>query len=178
LTSGIPYLNKFKTSEDNHVQKLSKEGDRIMKKFISIFFTVLLPFTFLISYAAAHCEIPCGIYDDKLRAKLIAEHATTIEKSMKQIIELSKEGADSNQLVRWVSNKEVHATKIQDIVAQYFMTQRIKPKQEKYAKKLTLLHKMLLAAMKCKQTTDVAHVEELRKFLKKFEELYFVKKKE
>jgi nickel superoxide dismutase len=71
-----------------------------------------------------------------------------------------------------------HATRIQDIVTQYFMTQRIKPKQEKYAKKLTLLHRMLLAAMKCKQTTDVAHVEELRKLLKKFEKLYFVKKKE
>ena len=39
----------------------------------------------------AHCEIPCGIYDDQLRADLIAEHATTIEKSMKKIVELSKQ---------------------------------------------------------------------------------------
>jgi nickel superoxide dismutase len=135
----------------------------------------MLSIMLFVSYGAAHCEIPCGIYDDKLRVKLIAEHATTIEKSMTQIVTLSKEPSNSNQLVRWISNKEDHATKIQHIVSQYFMTQRIKPKHEKYTKKLTLLHKMLLAAMKCKQTTDVAHVEELRKLLKRFEKLYFVK---
>lgn len=123
---------------------------------------------------AAHCEVPCGIYDDELRAKLIAEHATTIEKSMNQIIELGGQTpVNYNQLVRWVTNKEHHATEVQHIVSQYFMTQRIKPDQENYAKKLEVLHKMLLAAMKCKQTTDVSNVAELRTLLKEFETLYF-----
>jgi len=145
-----------------------------MKKLIISLITALLPFVFFISNAAAHCEIPCGIYDDQLRAKLIAEHATTIEKSMKQIMKLGKPGpVNYNQLVRWVSNKESHATKIQDIVSQYFMTQRIKPGQEKYTEKISVLHKMLLAAMKCKQTTDVSHVDNLRTLLKNFELLYF-----
>ena len=27
---------------------------------------------------AAHCEIPCGIYNDELRSNLIYEHTTTI----------------------------------------------------------------------------------------------------
>jgi nickel superoxide dismutase len=53
------------------------------------------------------------------------------------------------------------------------MTQRIKPDQKKYSEKLTLLHKILLDAMKCKQTTDLANVEALRKHLKEFEALYF-----
>jgi nickel superoxide dismutase len=144
-----------------------------MKKLIFSLITGLLPFLFFISNAAAHCEIPCGIYDDQLRTKLIAEHASTIEKSMKQIMELSKDPVNYNQLVRWVSNKESHATKIQDIVSQYFMTQRIKPDQKQYTEKLTVLHKMLLAAMKCKQTTDVSHVNDLRTLLKNFELLYF-----
>jgi nickel superoxide dismutase len=144
-----------------------------MKKLIFSLITGLLPFVFFISNAAAHCEIPCGIYDDQLRTKLIAEHASTIEKSMKQIMELSKDPVNYNQLVRWVSNKESHATKIQDIVSQYFMTQRIKPDQKQYTEKLTVLHKMLLAAMKCKQTTDVSHVNDLRTLLKNFELLYF-----
>ena len=109
-----------------------------MKKFIFSALAGLLPFLFFISNAGAHCEIPCGIYDDQLRAKLIAEHATTIEKSMKQIIELSKaKPLNYNQLIRWVSNKEAHATKIQNIISQYFLTQRIKPDQKKYAEKLT-----------------------------------------
>ncbi|MCP4629570.1 MAG: superoxide dismutase [bacterium] len=145
-----------------------------MKKLIFSLLTGLLVLSFSITNVSAHCEIPCGIYDDQLRTQLIAEHATTIEKSMKQIMVLSKtEPTSYNQLVRWVSNKEKHATEIQQIVSQYFMTQRIKPDQKKYSEKLIVLHKMLIAAMKCKQTTDLAHVNALRAHLKEFELLYF-----
>ena len=120
-----------------------------MKKLIFGLLVGLLFLSFSITNVSAHCEIPCGIYDDQLRTQLIAEHATTIEKSMKQIIELSKaEPANYNQIVRWVSNKEKHATEIQHIVSQYFMTQRIKPDQKKYLEKLIVLHKMLITAMK------------------------------
>ena len=55
------------------------------------FFQALLVFSvvlFTVSYATAHCEIPCGIYDDEMRFGMMAEHITTIEKSIKQIIEL------------------------------------------------------------------------------------------
>jgi nickel superoxide dismutase len=145
-----------------------------MKKLIFSLMVGLLSLPFFITNVSAHCEIPCGIYDDQLRTQLIAEHATTIEKSMKQILELSKANpTNTNQLVRWVSNKEKHATEIQQIVSQYFMTQRIKPDQEKYSDKLIILHKMLIAAMKCKQTTDFSQVRALRAHLKEFELLYF-----
>ena len=124
--------------------------------------------------AAAHCEIPCGIYDDQLRADLIAEHLTTIEKSMKHIMELGKKDTvNYNQLVRWVSNKEKHANEVQHIVTQYFMTQRIKPTAKEYAEKVVVLHKMLIHAMKCKQTTDLSQVNALKSLLKEFEVLYF-----
>jgi nickel superoxide dismutase len=151
-----------------------KNKGGIMKKILLSLITVMLPFVIFISDLGAHCQIPCGIYDDQLRTKLIAEHATTVEKSMNQIIELGKANPlNYNQLVRWVSNKESHATQIQDIVSEYFMAQRLKPDQKQYAEKLTILHKMLLAAMKCKQTTDVSHVNDLRTLLKDFEVLYF-----
>jgi nickel superoxide dismutase len=124
--------------------------------------------------AWAHCEIPCGIYDDQARANLIGEHIKTIEKSMNQVVEISGQTpVNYNQLVRWVNNKEHHADEIQHIVTQYFMTQRIKPNQESYEKKVTVLHKMLLAAMKCKQTTDLANVKSLTSLLEEFEGLYF-----
>jgi len=136
--------------------------------------TLLLSLSIAVATVSAHCEIPCGIYDDKLRAQLIAEHAGTIEKSMQQIMALGNaDPINYNQLARWVSNKESHATEIQHIVSQYFMTQRIKPDQPKYSAKLTVLHKMLIAAMKCRQTTDLAHVNDLRKYLAEFETLYF-----
>lgn len=122
--------------------------------------------------AFGHCEIPCGIYDDEMRMSLIQEHADTIEKSMKQIVELEKSG-NGNQLVRWVTNKEQHANELQHIVTQYFMTQRIKFDTEAYDKKLAALHQMLVYAMKCKQTTDLANVDKLREAADEFHKLYF-----
>jgi len=105
---------------------------------------------------------------------LIAEHITTVEKSMNQIRALSQRTPlNHNQMVRWVTNKEAHANEIQHIVTQYFMTQRIKPGQDKYTEKLEVLHQILLSAMKAKQTVDLGHIQSLRKLLKKFENLYF-----
>ncbi len=126
--------------------------------------------------AAAHCEIPCGIYDDEMRIQMLLEHAGTIEKSMNQIMALEKEkDHPANQLIRWVMNKETHANELQHIVTQYFMTQRIKPNAKEYGKKLSLLHEMLIAAMKCKQTTDVSQPAKLRELIGEFKTLYFAK---
>jgi nickel superoxide dismutase len=128
----------------------------------------------MVASAAAHCEIPCGIYDDEMRVNAIAEHITTIEKSMNQILKLQKTTpVNYNQLVRWIMNKEDHATQLQEIVTQYFMTQRIKPDTSDYEKQVLVLHQMLIAAMKCKQTTDLSHVSTLRSLLKSFHDLYF-----
>lgn len=141
------------------------------------FFQCLLIFSIAllaVSYTEAHCEIPCGIYDDEMRINMMAEHITTIEKSMEQILKLeTSKSIDYNQLIRWVMNKENHANEFQEIVTQYFMTQRIKVDTENYAKKLIMLHKMLVYAMKCKQTTNLSHISTLRSFLKEFHDLYF-----
>jgi nickel superoxide dismutase len=129
----------------------------------------------------AHCEVPCGIYDDSVRVALIYEHISTIEKAMNNINELSQEtNINYNQLIRWVMNKESHAEKLQEIVSQYFLHQRIKitdpedqENYDKYVKSLTLLHEMLVYAMKTKQTTDLSFIEKLRKTAHSFEEIYF-----
>lgn len=143
-----------------------------MKKTTVALLAVLLLPAFLTSKATAHCEVPCGIYDDALRMNLILEHATTIEKAMKQITELEK-GGNANQLVRWITNKEKHAEMLQEIVSQYFLTQRIKPEDQDYDKKLASLHKLLVYSMKCKQTTDLDNVEKLRAAAEEFHKLYF-----
>ena len=130
--------------------------------------------------AKAHCEIPCGIYGDDIRLSLLQEHISTIEKSMREISKLSKvKNPNHNQLVRWVTNKDTHAVKFQEIVSQYFLHQRIKPvdpssgkKYEKYILQLTLAHKMLIAAMKSKTTTDLAVIMELKKLLAEFRKSY------
>ena len=99
---------------------------------------------------------------------------------MNLIIQLSAEpGKNANQLVRWVNNKEDHADQIREIVAQYFLAQRIKAPADDdpaartaYTRKLALLHQMIVSAMKCKQTTDVAHVKKSRELLQAFQALY------
>jgi len=152
--------------------------NRIMISAVSLVLLPLLP-----NAAFCHCEIPCGIYHDETRIELIREHIETIEKSMKMITELSVEGHKNyNQLIRWVMNKETHADYIQEIVCQYFMTQRVKPvdssrteEYEAYVAKIRLLHNMLTASMKAKQTTDIEHVEKLRSLLEAFNKLYFEK---
>ena len=124
--------------------------------------------------ARAHCQVPCGIYGDEARVATMAEHIQTIEKAMAQISKLETETpVNNNQIVRWVMTKEAHAEKIQHIVSQYFMTQRVKPGEEKTAAMLEVLHKMLVIAMTCKQTTDLQQAKELRRLLEAFEMLYF-----
>ncbi len=128
---------------------------------------------------SAHCEIPCGIYGDSLRITLLYEHITTIEKSMNQIIALEKSDDDANQLVRWVINKEEHAVKMQEIISQYFMHQRIKPVdvgdlgRNTYVKQLELMHRLSIYAMKSKQSTNLELMGQMRETLHLFEHAYF-----
>jgi len=133
-----------------------------------------------VAQVQAHCEIPCGIYGDEVRFYILEEHITTIEKSMTMITELSAEAdINYNQLVRWIDNKETHAGYFQEIICQYFMTQRVKPAEpedehyQEYLEKITLLHRLLIVAMKTKQTTDVAVTKELTFLLNRFRTAYF-----
>ncbi|HOY69210.1 MAG TPA: superoxide dismutase [Ni] [Candidatus Ozemobacteraceae bacterium] len=145
-----------------------------MRRVISALLVAIACMAFAPVSANAHCQIPCGIYDDELRMKLIEEHIGTIEKSMNFVIELGKaKEIDHNQLVRWVNNKDQHADELSEIVTYYFLTQRVKPEDKAYDKRLALLHQMLVAAMKCKQTTELKHVTTLRGLAAEFRALYF-----
>ncbi len=139
-------------------------------------------FSALTPVAQAHCEVPCGIYSDDTVFTDLHTHLNTIEKAMEQINELSKEPTkNANQLIRWVNNKEIHASKIQEVVAQYFLTQRIKPEEatkdkNAYILKLTQLHQITVLAMKCKQTTDLEKAHKLHNAIDAFSKTYKVKK--
>jgi len=144
-----------------------------MKRFLTA--AVLVGASILpMAYLAAHCEVPCGIYDDGARFAEMKEHQTTIAKAIDQIKELAgtHDANGHNQLARWVATKEDHATKTQHIIAQYFMTQRIKPEDEHYTDRLTAAHSVLVAAMKCKQAADPTTAEALTAAIKKFETAY------
>ena len=65
-------------------------------------------------------------------------------------------------MTRWISNKETHATNTQHIVAQYFLTQRIKADNKDYAKQLAAAHKVMVCAMKCKQDCAAQTAKDLK----------------
>jgi len=152
-----------------------------MKKLLS---TLLLGTLLSLTIAPkllAHCQVPCGIYDDDMRFTMIAEHITTIEKAMNQIMMLEKEkDPNYNQLVRWINNKDQHADELAEIVTYYFLAQRTKPysgpdedASHTYGTKLELMHQMVYYSMLAKQTTDLENVQNLRTALEKFKQLYY-----
>lgn len=119
----------------------------------------------------AHCQVPCGIYDDAARIARLHEDATTIEKAIDQILELSgsHEAIAFNQASRWVQTKEHHASHIIEVVSEYFLTQKVKPAAsgspgyDAYLKKLADHHAVMVAAMKTKQNVNLSFARNLNK---------------
>ncbi|MEO0413570.1 MAG: superoxide dismutase [Ni] [Verrucomicrobiota bacterium] len=140
---------------------------------------------FSVQQASAHCQVPCGIYDDNNVIQSMHTDAVTIEKAMKQIAELSADtAANAQQLVRWTNNTESHAQAVQEKVLNYFLAQRLKVPADDaddaakaaYAAKLGLCHQVIVTCMKCKQTTDTANAEKLHALLKDFQDHFGEKK--
>lgn len=149
-----------------------------MKAILSLSAALLLSAA---SNLSAHCQVPCGIYDDNNVITSLHTDWITIEKASTQIIELSKDpSANAQQLTRWINNKESHAQAIQEKVLNYFLAQRLKlpaddAAKPKYVEKLSLCHEIIVTSMKCKQSTDPANVEKLGGLLKKFKEEFGTK---
>jgi len=127
--------------------------------------TVISVSSFPMSQAKAHCQVPCGVYGDQRRFEQMLEDAVTIAKAVSQVEEMAEKDdlVSRNQTVRWVMTKETHASHTQKIVAEYFLTQRIKPTGDRYVAQLKAAHTVLIAAMKCKQTVDPAAAKALEK---------------
>lgn len=145
-----------------------------------IYQKLFLSYFLLQGFVFAHCQVPCGIYNDAVRIIQIREDFSTIQKAMDQIDALSnqQDATSMNQMTRWIITKEDHASKIQEVVSDYFLTQRIKEKPKGpnyvlYVNQTTTLHQILVAAMKCKQTVDSKHVVQGLDLTESFIDLYF-----
>ena len=126
----------------------------------------------------AHCQVPCGIYDDSARVTAMLEDATTVAKAVKLINELAgkKDAQSQNQMARWVMNKELHAQKIISTISDYFLTQRVKADQKDYAERLAKHHAVIVASMQAKQNADAKFAEALTKSIEGLAP-YYVKDK-
>merc|ERR1711879_728143 len=124
-----------------------------------------------------HCQVHCGIFTDDLRVKGMIEDAATIRKAVVQSADLHKAGSlqDVHQMVRWIQTKEEHAGKIMHTVGDYFMAQKVKKADlspEEYKEVLVMLHSVMVAAMKTKQSSELAAVDTLDEAIKALEPLY------
>merc|ERR1712021_284323 len=120
-----------------------------------------------------HCQVPCGIFNDPKRVAEVKEACATIRKAMVQINELTNAGLTAqsiNQITRWVNTKEEHAAKIIDLMANYCLCQRVKPvgvagspfsTEKDYMDALKAHHNVMVAAMKSKQSVDLAAADGL-----------------
>ena len=121
--------------------------------------------------ARAHCQVPCGIYDDAARVRSMLEDTTTIDKAIHNIRALAgKTDAQSvNQATRWIHTKEVHASRIITTISEYFLAQKIiaadptKSREwQRYVQVLVDHHAVMRLAMTAKQTVDHQVVTALR----------------
>lgn len=115
--------------------------------------------------AMTHCQVPCGIYDDNARVVAMQEDVATIKKAVTLLAELAGKGdvQSKQQFVRWVNTKEAHAQKIISTIGDYFLTQRVKAKQDDYVQRLKDHHAVIVGAMKAKQNASMESAEALGK---------------
>lgn len=128
----------------------------------------------------AHCEVPCGIYDDNMMVRQMLLDAETIRKASAKIVELAErtDAASLNTIARWVLVKEEHSRELQHRNAWYFMTQRVKavpaddPGHAAYLERLAAHHRISVAAMKAAQSLDTSVQAELTRAIKAVEPWY------
>ncbi len=128
----------------------------------------------------AHCQVPCGIYDDAARIARLREDAATIAKAIKYIndVPAQHDAQTLNQAIRWINTKETHASNIIEVVSVYFLTQKVKPVApgadgyQAYLEKLADHHAVMTAAMKTKQNTDLKFVDALNTAIDKLAKRY------
>jgi nickel superoxide dismutase len=115
--------------------------------------------------ADAHCQVPCGIYDDHARVVSMLEDVATIKKAVQMLGQLADKNdvQSRQQFVRWVNTKELHAQRIISSISDYFLTQRVKAKQADYGQRLKDHHAVIVGAMKVKQDASMAPADDLEK---------------
>ena len=143
-------------------------------------FTCIIFLALSINKLSAHCQVPCGIYNDAARIVQMEEDIATIKKAMTKISDLagSTDSQSVNQISRWVTTKESHAQNVQETILNYFLAQRVKAKEkgdkdrQKYVDQTLTLQQLIVKMMKCKQTVDQRNCSDAYELLDKFTNLY------
>lgn len=126
--------------------------------------------------AAAHCDIPCKIYDP-----YIAQFASlSVLRIMDLIAEMeAKESlsiADHAQLARLVAEKETHAEKAKHEVRVIWGDYIKQPQFEQFPDISDLVHRIMLAGSACKQGIERAKGEAFLALINEFATAFWATK--
>ena len=126
-----------------------------------------------VKVAAAHCDIPCKIYDP-----YVAQIATlSVIRFMDLIAELDKKDsltlADHAQLSRLQAEKETHAEKVKHEIRVIWGDYIKQPQFDKYPDISTLVHSIMLAGSACKQGIEREKGENLISLVNEFAEAFW-----
>lgn len=126
-----------------------------------------------IDSVAAHCDIPCKIYDP-ISAQLAA---LSVIRFMDLIAELDGKDkltlAEQAQLSRLVSEKETHAEKAKHEVRVIWGDYIKQPQFEKYPDISELVHNIMLTGSACKQHIDRDKGLELLQLINQFAKAFW-----
>lgn len=124
-----------------------------------------LPFT----RAAAHCDIPCKIYDP-MPAQIAALTVIRMVDMIKELEGGSLSLDDQAKLSRLVAQKEEHAEAVKHEVRVIWGDYFKEPQFQKVPNAHDLVHNIMLTGSKCKQTVDREAAVQLLKLVNEFAE--------
>ena len=123
--------------------------------------------------AQAHCDIPCGIYDP-ITAQIAA---LTVVRMLDLMADLDASTTDKlayhNSMSRYITVKEEHAEKAKHEIRVIFGDYIKAPQIEKYPELPTLVHKIMMAGSKVRQSTDRAAAVEFVELINKFAQIFW-----
>lgn len=130
---------------------------------------------FPVETAAAHCDIPCKIYDPAT-AQIAA---LSVVRFLDLINEISADGAslaDQAKLSRLVYEKEIHAAKVKDEIVVIWGDYFKQPQFDQFPEVHKLVHSILMAGSACKQHIERANGEKLVELVNEFAEAFWATK--
>jgi len=121
----------------------------------------------------AHCQMPCGIYNDDMIYDYIDQYIKTMYKGV-SVMNNSKfsNPQERNEFIRWVIEKEKKSDEIAAMITQYFLQQKIKGGEPDTAKRLASAHNLLCTLVTIKQHSSTEFIEEFSKEWDKFKLMF------
>jgi len=140
-----------------------------MTRFFWITLFALCPLT---SSLSAHCQMPCGIYDDQMVYDEVNQFYLTMFKAVKALQNNKfNSDEDRNQFIRWVMTKERLCNEIAMLLTTYFFQQKIMPIDDNIDM-VKSLHRLLFQLVAIKQNVDIKIVKDFGKEWDHFKVLF------